>query len=296
MSRITHLLLLSLSTAMLLAATAPTAGAACAGADLPWAAADRAQIEQAVICLVNVERTARGLDALTRDGHLDSAALGHSDDMAANDYFSHTGLDGSSPSARITAAGYAWSATGENIAAGYRSARAAMTGWMASKGHCENILRPIFTDIGVGVASGKGSYGVYWTQNFGRPRTLAGGSMTPAAGCPFNALASDDAAGNAPAGADGQPCAQSDCSSVRITKLRRKKGGRLRVTGRTTGTPACKKLHFTVKRGKRTTRTTRKLCRSSFAVTLRLPRGRGDARVTVKLLNAGPSATRKLKL
>jgi uncharacterized protein YkwD len=97
---------------------------------------------------------------------LENAAYGHSASMAENNYFSHTGQDGSSPGDRISAAGYDWRTYGENIAAGYRDAETVMDGWLTSAGHCANIMNSSFEDIGVGVANGNGSYGIYWTQVF----------------------------------------------------------------------------------------------------------------------------------
>ena len=54
--------------------------------------------------------------AVTWNDKLAKAAYDHSLDMKSNDYFSHTGLNGSSPGQRITAAGYVWKTYGENIA------------------------------------------------------------------------------------------------------------------------------------------------------------------------------------
>jgi uncharacterized protein YkwD len=65
-------------------------------------------------------------------------------------------------------AGYTdWSDIGENIAAGYPTPESVVAGWMASPGHRENILSAQFTEIGVGMANGGGSYGMYWTEEFG---------------------------------------------------------------------------------------------------------------------------------
>ena len=101
---------------------------------------------------------------------LEDAALGHSASMAENDFFSHTGLDGSSPGDRISATGYVWRTYGENIAAGYGDAQAAMDGWMASAGHCANLMSARFTEMGAGMASDSAStYGLYWTQDFASP-------------------------------------------------------------------------------------------------------------------------------
>ncbi len=102
---------------------------------------------------------------------LQSAASDHSIDMATHNYFSHTGLDGSDPGARITRAGYAWSTWGENIAAGYDTVRAVVDGWMQSDGHCANIMSPQFREMGLACAqSDTSDYGKYWTLDLATPR------------------------------------------------------------------------------------------------------------------------------
>jgi uncharacterized protein YkwD len=126
-------------------------------------------VEQEITELVNMEREIENLHPLVWDDALGAAARGHSADMAQFNYFSHTSLDGRLFHQRITAAGYAYSTCGENIAAGYSNAQAVMNGWMNSPGHRANILGSGFCDIGVGYAYGSAStYGHYWTQDFGR--------------------------------------------------------------------------------------------------------------------------------
>ncbi|MFJ9535738.1 sigma-70 family RNA polymerase sigma factor [Streptomyces sp. NPDC101225] len=118
-----------------------------------------------VVALVNQERAKAGCGALTEDPQLEEAAQGHSDDMAARDFFDHTNPDGADPGQRITAAGYRWSTYGENIAQGQQTPQAVMESWMNSPGHRANILNCSFKDIGVGVHRGSG--GPWWTQDFG---------------------------------------------------------------------------------------------------------------------------------
>lgn len=102
------------------------------------------------------------------DPRLGEAAQRHSDDMAQNNFFSHTGSDGSSVAHRVREAGYDWRAIGENIAAGYATPLDAMKAWMRSPGHCRNIMNPNFEDLGVGVSENPGSrYGIYWTIDLG---------------------------------------------------------------------------------------------------------------------------------
>ena len=120
--------------------------------------------EQQVLELVNQERAINGLHLIAADPLLTKAARDHSEDMAQNNYFSHTGLNGSAPNQRIAATGYSFNSWGENIAAGYFSAASVMNGWMTSSGHRANILGSQFCDIGIGYAPA----GRIWTQTFAR--------------------------------------------------------------------------------------------------------------------------------
>ena len=122
--------------------------------------------ESEVFNLVNRERIIAGLDPLRNDDRLTFAARSHSEDMAQQNYFSHTSLDGRTVGDRIKAEGYSGFTYGENIAAGFSTAEAVMNGWMNSPGHRANILNSNFCDIGVGYAPG-GSFRHYWTQDFG---------------------------------------------------------------------------------------------------------------------------------
>jgi len=103
---------------------------------------------------------------------LTQASLAHSDDMVASDIFSHTGSDGSGVGQRTTAAGYVWQSLAENIAAGQTSVATVMASWMASPGHCANIMHGSYRDIGVACVSGGAgnSYRSYWTMTLGLAR------------------------------------------------------------------------------------------------------------------------------
>lgn len=108
---------------------------------------------------------------LAWNNQLLQAAIGHSTDMAQNNYFAHTGLDGRTPAQRVTAAGYIWSNVGENIAAGQRSVEEVMTGWANSPGHCQNLMNPNFRDVAVAcVRNDAATYRLYWTMELGRSR------------------------------------------------------------------------------------------------------------------------------
>lgn len=115
-----------------------------------------------VAAQVNAQRAANGLGALVRDPALDAAATAWAQHMASTGTFAHSTND-----VRRSYATPGWtSCCGENIAAGYTSASAVMTAWMASSGHRANILGA-YTTIGVGHVTVAGSpYGQYWVQVF----------------------------------------------------------------------------------------------------------------------------------
>ncbi|MEU4804406.1 CAP domain-containing protein [Actinosynnema sp. NPDC023587] len=121
--------------------------------------------EARVFTLTNDQRAAHGCPVLGVDERLNRAARGHSADMAAQNYFDHRSKDGRTFVDRVKAAGHP-SPGAENIAAGQRTPEEVVKGWMESPGHRANILNCELKALGVGMARG-GSYGVYWTQNFG---------------------------------------------------------------------------------------------------------------------------------
>lgn len=100
---------------------------------------------------------------------LGAAALAHSRGMAARSDFSHTDPAGRSVRERATAAGYRWRDIGENIAAGLGEPAGVVAGWVASPGHCANLMDPGFAEMGAAYATRAGSAGgIYWTQTLGR--------------------------------------------------------------------------------------------------------------------------------
>jgi uncharacterized protein YkwD len=108
---------------------------------------------------------------LAWNDQLAAAALAHSGDMAAKNYFSHEAPDGSHFGDRIRRAGYAFRAAGENIAAGQDTPEKAVAAWLESPPHCANVMRREFTESGIAFVLGSpGSQAIYWTENFGAPR------------------------------------------------------------------------------------------------------------------------------
>lgn len=102
---------------------------------------------------------------------LSDVAQARSDAMAAGDRFEHVDGRGRTPADRVRGAGYAAHIVGENIAAGATTAREAVEGWLASAGHCSNIMDSRFTEMGVAYAfSSRSRAGTYWTQLLAEPR------------------------------------------------------------------------------------------------------------------------------
>jgi uncharacterized protein YkwD len=127
-----------------------------------------------VIQLTNQFREDNGLDPLSFDPQLATAAQTHSQNMAIEDFFSHTGTDGSNVGDRVEVTGYDFFTAGENIAAGYSTAQTVVDGWINSPGHRANLLNPDFSEIGVGYFflendTGDTNYNHYWTQVFAAP-------------------------------------------------------------------------------------------------------------------------------
>ena len=120
---------------------------------------------EAVLNLVNAERKKQGLNALTLSTKLTSIATTKAQDMAQNNYFSHTSPTYGSPFEMLQRFGVSYRTAGENIAAGQRTPEEVMQSWMNSSGHRANILNAKYTELGVGYYKG-GSYGSYWVQLF----------------------------------------------------------------------------------------------------------------------------------
>jgi len=123
--------------------------------------------------MVNYQRAQAGVAALSASSALFSAARNHSQDMATNNFFSHTGSNGSSPFDRIASAGFSFTAAAENIYAGNagnNSAGSAVGAWMGSADHKTNMLNPTYTYAGVGYWCNPNSeYGGYLTLDLATP-------------------------------------------------------------------------------------------------------------------------------
>jgi uncharacterized protein YkwD len=132
-------------------------------------------VSASVFGLINQMRSANGLASLTMNNSLSAAARVHSTDMACNNFISHSGTDGSNWADRISAQGYQYSTYPlENIYVGEPQfggdAQGAVTWWMNSQVHRENILNDRVTETGIGyVYNPNSEYGGYYTMVFAQP-------------------------------------------------------------------------------------------------------------------------------
>ena len=103
-------------------------------------------------------------EPLALDERLNEAARLHAEEMRERGVIDHVGADGATVADRVERQGYTWSAAGENVAHGYETPEAVIDGWLASDTHCVNLMRPVFTDMGVG------RDGTYWALALAAPR------------------------------------------------------------------------------------------------------------------------------
>lgn len=162
---------------IVLFATSSAASAACPEAGIPARAGDPVARE-AMKCLINRTRASHHRVRVRTNWKLQRAAQKYADKMVALDFFSHVDPSGGRLAGRVKASGYPSGATywaaGENI--GWGSSTLGKPGrmhsaFMDSPGHRTNLLRPIFRDVGIGVAPGtpvRTSNGATWSIVFGR--------------------------------------------------------------------------------------------------------------------------------
>jgi uncharacterized protein YkwD len=143
------------------AGRARAASERCADADALPGQAGGDDLRNATLCLMNAERTARGLGRLQAEPLLGRVAAGYARQMVRGRFFDHTSPGGSTMMARIKATTYlrdvsSWS-VGENLAWGtgpLATPRATVRAWMHSADHRANLLDRDFADVGIGVAAG----------------------------------------------------------------------------------------------------------------------------------------------
>jgi len=99
---------------------------------------------------------------------LATIAEAHGRAMANGNVFSHLDSDGRTPGDRAELAGYTGTPVGQNIAAALDRPRRVVEGWLASPGHCANLMSPQFSELGAAYAvDPQSDAGIYWVATFG---------------------------------------------------------------------------------------------------------------------------------
>ncbi|GEA86560.1 CAP domain-containing protein [Cellulomonas cellasea] len=104
------------------------------------------QYAATLVTLTNQQRAAAGLPALAVSDCATQQAVARAALLVAENRFEHDPLGPILTACRARS-------VGENIALGYPTPAAMMTGWMNSEGHRANILRS-YTSVGIGCVSG----------------------------------------------------------------------------------------------------------------------------------------------
>jgi uncharacterized protein YkwD len=123
---------------------------------------------------INNFRTLHGQPSLEADHRLDLAARRHAQAMAEDDFFSHTGADGSRIGQRVSKAGYKWRLVAENLAAGMADGEAVVLQWIDSPGHRQNLLMAGLRHVGLAHVRrdpdpGKVTFRDYWVLVLAAP-------------------------------------------------------------------------------------------------------------------------------
>jgi len=121
--------------------------------------------------LINTKRTSNNLPALSVNSQLASVAKAYATNMLCNNYFSHQGLDDSTPEKRVADAGFKASLVVENIYAGQDATpQAALDWWMSHTEESNGILNPNTTLIGIAyVKSDQSIFGGYFVVITAKP-------------------------------------------------------------------------------------------------------------------------------
>lgn len=120
--------------------------------------------EQEMIDLINQDRINHGLPALKVDLRLVSAAREKSEDIKANNYFTHVSPNFGYAASLFPQMGLNVNYWAENVGA-QMTVEAAELALEADIPHQQNILDPNVTHVGVGIAYGS-IYGNVYTQEF----------------------------------------------------------------------------------------------------------------------------------
>lgn len=122
--------------------------------------------------IINQDRIRYGLEPLTENKKLKEAAYAKARDILMNDYFAHVSPAGINPWQFIDNSGFSYAFAGENLAMNYTSAYELEQDFLQSPSHRENLLSPLFTQVGIAVVWGKlqGQNAIVTVQMFASPK------------------------------------------------------------------------------------------------------------------------------
>lgn len=130
-----------------------------------------AVLSSTLVQLTNEERSKYTLGSLKENELLTKAAQNKAQDMASKGYFAHTSPEGKKPHNWLQDVGYVYQYAGENLAVNFADSKDVTLAWMNSPTHKANIVKPVYTEIGIGVASGTlaGKETIFVAQIFANP-------------------------------------------------------------------------------------------------------------------------------
>lgn len=128
--------------------------------------------------LANKDRDNLGVQKLTWNDTLATAAKMKAEDMLKNSYFAHTSPSGITPWYWLKEAKYNFVYAGENLAVDFTESENVEYAWLNSPKHRENIMNSHFTDIGIATIDGmfEGKNTTFVVEFFGSPSPI---SATP---------------------------------------------------------------------------------------------------------------------
>ena len=131
-----------------------------------------AVLPRVVASLTNEQRSENNAVPLKENELLNEAARLKAEDMARKGYFSHTTPEGYSSWYWLQKIGYSYTNAGENLAVNFSDSKDVVDAWMKSPTHRSNIVKPVYTEIGIGTADGiyEGKPAVFVVQFFGTPQ------------------------------------------------------------------------------------------------------------------------------
>ena len=104
-----------------------------------------------IIALTNLVRLNQDIPTLRPNNTLEEAAEKKAKDMIEKGYFDHVDSEGSGPWKFIDQDNYIYHYAGENLARNFSTSEEVVDAWYGSQEHKNNMLNPLFNDIGVAV-------------------------------------------------------------------------------------------------------------------------------------------------